>query len=228
MDSNQRQSGLGDPSPDVTAVLAAVAGMLPRLRRETLSIYLEEIFRWNPQLGVVSKRDTQAVVARLLDQSVRLWDFIVETAGNERASRIRDVIDIGSGAGFPGIVWKMLVPALHVTLVERKEKKVTFLERVVARTGLGDVVAEAADIREVSRLEDRQRSADLVVMMAVGDPSDFAEPVARLLRTPGYFCCIRAREQKFARSQLGLRLECDQWMDTELGRFVLYRTAAMR
>lgn len=207
-------------------MLAAVAGAIPRLPRDTLTIYLEEILRWNPQLGLVSKRDARAVLKRLLDESIRLWDFIAEAVGTERATELRDVIDVGSGAGFPGIVWKMLVPALHLTLVERKLRKATFLDGVIARTGLSDVVTEAVDIRDFSRLEDRQQSADLVVMMAVGDPADFAGPVLRLLRTPGYFCCVRARERDFSRQRLGQVLECVQWKDTELGRFVLYRTSA--
>jgi 16S rRNA (guanine527-N7)-methyltransferase len=207
----------------VTNALAASAGVLPRVDRNALTVFLEEIFRWNSQLGVVSKRETPAVVARLLDESVRLWDFIDAAVQRGEAPPLRDVIDIGSGAGFPGIVWKLLVPSLRVTLVERKERKVAFLERVIARMGLAEVTAVAADIIDLARGERFARSADIVVMMAVGDPVDFAETVGRLLREPGYFCCVRAREQEFARGKMGRWLECEGSVEMEHGRFVLYR-----
>ena len=212
-----------DQNPnDWPAVFAALVGAFPRLDRRVLEVFLEELFRWNAQLGLVSKRDTPAVVGRLVEQSVHLWDFVVEALPPETAP-LGDVADIGSGAGFPGLVWKMLDPALHVELVERKERKIAFLERVIARTALPRVTATAADLRDLARREDRKGSLDLAVMIAVTDPKDLAAPVERLLRVPGFFCFVRGREQTTPGERLGgtsLRRKTER--ETIHGRFFLY------
>jgi len=212
-----------DPNAnDWSTVLASVAGAFPRLDRRVLEVFLEELFRWNPQLGLVSKRDTPVVVGRLIEQSVRLWDFIVEATPPE-AARLRDVADIGSGAGFPGLVWKMLDSELQVELVERKERKIAFLERVIARTALPRVTVTAMDLRDLARREDRKGSLDLAVMIAVTDPEDLAAPVERLLRAHGFFCFLRGRDQTVPGEQLGrtaLRRKTER--ETTHGRFFLY------
>jgi 16S rRNA (guanine527-N7)-methyltransferase len=214
-----------DPNAnDWSTVLASLAGAFPRLDRRVLEVFLEELFRWNPQLGLVSKRDTPAVVSRLVEQSVHLWDFIVEATPPE-AARLCDVADIGSGAGFPGLVWKMLDPALQVELIERKERKVAFLERVIARTALPRVTATAADLRDLARREDRKGSLDLAVMIAVTDPENLAAPVERLLRTRGFFCFVRGREQTTPGEQLEGTALCRKAVrETAHGRFFLYET----
>jgi 16S rRNA G527 N7-methylase RsmG len=116
----------------------------------------------------------------------------------------------------------MLNPDLHLVLVERKERKVAFLERVIARAGLPDVMAVAADLREFALYESHERSFDLAVMMAVTDPREAAASVERLLRVPGYFCAVRGREQELPGGSLGLRFQEIARRDTPEGRFVLY------
>jgi len=203
-------------------VLASVGGAFPRLDRRVLEVFLEELFRWNPQLGLVSKRETPAVVGRLFEQSVHLWDFVVESLPAETAP-LRDVVDIGSGAGFPGLVWKMLDPALQVELVERKQRKIAFLERVIARTALSGVTATAVDLRDLARREDRKGSLDLAVMIAVTAPEDLAVSVERLLRPHGFFCFVRGREQTAPGVRLGgtaLRRRTER--EATHGRLFLY------
>jgi 16S rRNA (guanine527-N7)-methyltransferase len=215
----------GQSDNEVSDALASVADLVPRLDPRTLGVYLEELFRWTPQLGLVSKRDTPLVAVRLIRQSVALWDFVAETA-TPANQPIRRVVDIGSGAGFPGFVWAMLDPGLFVELVERKERKVAFLERVIVRTGLACVTATAADLRELARRGDRSRSFDLAVMMAVADPKDLAGHVERLLKTPGFFCVVRGRGQDDPGERLDRTgLHRVSALDTPGGRFLLYEVS---
>jgi 16S rRNA (guanine527-N7)-methyltransferase len=211
---------------DVAAVLAAAADLAPRFDGRALRIYVEELVRWNPQLGLVSKRETPRVVARLLRESVSLWDFVA-AALSSPGGAVRRVVDIGSGAGFPGLVWSGLDPSLSVELLERKDRKVTFLERVIARTAALDVAlnvtATAQDLREFARRADRRASFDLAVMMAVADPTGFAASVATLVRVPGYFCVVRGRDQVDPGDRLGSSgFRRTAMRDTPDGRFLLY------
>lgn len=207
---------------DVSAVLGAVEDLIPRFDPGVLRLYLEELARWNPQLGLVSKRDTTRTVARLLRESVSLWDFVAEVARPE-VGAIRRVVDIGSGAGFPGMVWSLLDSNLSVELLERKERKVAFLERVIAKTANHRATATAEDLSIFSRRTDRKASFDLAVMLAVADPVAVAAPVERILRTPGFFCTVRGREQTDPGERLGeTKLARRSVRESADGLFALY------
>jgi 16S rRNA (guanine527-N7)-methyltransferase len=207
---------------DVSAVLAAVDDLVPRVDTRTLELYVEEIVRWNPQLGLVSKRNTPQVIARLFRESVALWDFVTAAAA-PAGEAIGRVVDIGSGAGFPGLVWSMLDPGLSVELLERRARKVTFLDRVIARSANARVEATAEDLRDFARRTDSKASFDLAVMMAVADPADIAASVESLLRTSGFFCVVRGREQTDPGERLGVtKLFRKSAQETPNGRFLLY------
>ena len=210
---------------DVSKVLAAVAGPSHRLDVRTLHLFVEELFTWNPDIGLVSKRETPSVVTRLIERSIHLWDFVCEAlAGEHAAANLRRVVDIGTGAGFPGLVWKMLAPELDLVLVERKERKVAFLERVIARAGFAGVTAVAADLREFALYESHEHAFDLAVMMAVANPEEVAAPIERLLRVPGYFCAVRGRDQEIPDKRLGRSLQEMTRRGTAEGRFLLYKS----
>jgi len=209
-------------SNDISEVLAAVDDLVPRLDAHTLGLYVEELVRWNPRLGLVSKKDTSQVIVRLVRESVSLWDFVTEAVAPSSGA-IHRVLDIGSGAGFPGLVWSMLDPSLSVELLERKDRKVAFLERVVARTANARVEATAEDLRDFARRTDRKASFDLAVMIAVADPADLAASVEPLLRAAGFFCVVRGRERTAPGERLGVtELFCKSARETPDGRFLLY------
>lgn len=88
--------------------------------------------------------------------------------------RMKHVVDLGTGAGWPGLALAIAVPDLKVTLLDSTKKKITFLEEVVADLGLGDRV----DCKW-ARFEDYIRGArhgtDLVLARAVGPLKDLLE-----------------------------------------------------
>ncbi len=216
------------PADDVSRVLAALAGTSHRLDERAFRLYVADLLAWNRDIPLVSRRDTPAVVTRLVERSIRLWDFVCGAVGSERMASLRRVVDIGTGAGFPGFVWKMLAPELDIVLVERRERKIAFLERVIARTGAANISAIAADLSEFARCESHEHAFDLAVMMAVAAPEDVAEPIERILRVPGYFCVVRGREQESPQGRLGRSLQEIARSDTSEGRFLLYTSTPER
>ena len=77
----------------------------------TLARYLSEILQWNPVLGLVSRRDPLAACGRLLFESIELGRLL-------EIEHSRRIADVGSGAGFPGMVWALMCPHLEVVLVD--------------------------------------------------------------------------------------------------------------
>jgi 16S rRNA (guanine(527)-N(7))-methyltransferase RsmG len=217
-----RQSMRANTSPDTQRVLGAIGDIRRRLTAFPLDAYLDELFTWNPQLGLISKQDSWKVAVRLIQQSVALWVFVSGGTGysEERPCRVADV---GSGGGFPGLVWRCLLRDLPLTLIERKERRAYFLERVARRLHLEDVTIVCAELREVVRQVSHREGYDVAVTMAVSRPEQIAGDVARLLSTGGYFASVRPRAERKSPEDLpgGLCLAFEH--GDEEGRYVLYR-----
>ena len=218
------------PADDVSKVLGTLAGasgrLCDRFDERQLRRFVEELLTWNREIPLVSRRDTPAAVARLIERSVHLWDFVRDAVARDAEAPRWRIVDIGTGAGFPGLVWKMLARELDVVLVERRERKVAFLERVIARLSLEGVSAVAADLSEFARYQRHEHTFDLAVMMAVTNPEEIAEPVERLLRAPGYFCVVRGRDQETAKEPLGGRFRELARSESYEGRFLLFTNSA--
>ena len=112
---------------ELRAATDPVARQIPALANAPLDDYLRELLQWNDELGLVSKRDPLDACIRLVIESAELGDI----AARVLTSSEHRVADVGSGGGFPGVVWGFLFPQWNLVLIERREKKAAFLERVV-------------------------------------------------------------------------------------------------
>ncbi len=219
-----------DRTEDIATVLADVSAEVERVDPGRMTVLLEELFRWNPQLGLVSKQNTPEVVVRLIRRSAQLWRFVTDNAvlpmpgatGSAEEPPLR-VADVGSGGGFPGLLWKLLEPRLDVTLIERKDRKVAFLERAIVRMQLDGVEALSSDLADVARKDVFQGAFDVVVLMAVSDPSDLAAPIERILKPSGYLCAVRGRDQAPRPPRIGESLKERVKEERADGRFLLYQ-----
>lgn len=91
--------------------------------------YLSELIRWNKKVNLTGIRnEREMVVKHFLDSLTPLTLFNPEDGSGW--------VDVGCGAGFPGLVLKIARPGLNMTLVEPSEKKVTFLHHMIGSLGL--------------------------------------------------------------------------------------------
>lgn len=96
---------------------------------EQFALYLKLLQESNKVMNLTAVDESQAVIERHFEDSLALQDSFDLT-------RISGVVDIGSGAGFPGIPLKIVYPHLHMTLIEVTRKRVVFLEQVIEQLGL--------------------------------------------------------------------------------------------
>ncbi len=94
----------------------------------SLFLHYRELQRWNPRLSLVGPGTANAVVERHYGESLEALPLIPPDA--------KSLLDIGSGAGFPGLVLAIARPDLQVTLVEPKERKWAFLKKAAREAGL--------------------------------------------------------------------------------------------
>lgn len=102
---------------------------------DALRIYQEALVTWNQQFNLTAITDDVGIQIRHFLDSL---SCLLALKPGERFNGKR-VIDVGTGAGFPGIPLKILCPGIKLTLLEATAKKVRFLQHVVDRLGLRDV-----------------------------------------------------------------------------------------
>ena len=157
---------------DIAAELAPFGVELTGKELEQLSAYLELLLRWNRRVNLTGLRDPRTIVRRLFGESLYL-SRLVELRGW--------LVDVGSGAGFPGLALKLVAPDLRVTLIEARQRKCAFVKEVVRECGFYaiDVVTE----RFERWLEGRQgqEMADLITTRAVRVDDMFLKRMATLL-----------------------------------------------
>lgn len=152
----------------------------PELRRQ-LDTYLQLIAEWGEAINVTGVRSPQALVDSLFVESLAGPAAFPELFGVRHSGQSgRRVADLGSGAGFPGMVLALACPDLDVTLFESSGKKAAFLEEVRLRTNAR--VTVVAD-----RFETAAAAAgfDTVVSRAVELPERLGSAVARALAPGG-------------------------------------------
>ncbi|MCZ6460073.1 MAG: 16S rRNA (guanine(527)-N(7))-methyltransferase RsmG, partial [Gammaproteobacteria bacterium] len=97
---------------------------------DLLADYVALLKQWNKRINLLSRRDTERIWPRHVLDSLSILPFI-------RGPRI---LDLGSGGGLPGIPLAIAAPQHTFTLLDRSDRKTRFLEHVVLRLGLANVI----------------------------------------------------------------------------------------
>ena len=106
--------------------------------RETFLPYVELLLKWNSKINLIGPTTESDIWTRHIDDSLQLVALIPETA--------KTLVDLGSGAGLPGMVIALARPDLSVALVEQDQRKAAFLTECKTRLGLGNVIVKPINI----------------------------------------------------------------------------------
>lgn len=168
---------------------AADATALSPAQLLCISTYIDLLQRWNARINLTAVREPEEIVSRHFGESffAARHLFPKQRAGTMpmgpgRRSPVSEphLIDVGSGAGFPGLPIKIWAPQVIVTLIESNQKKATFLRDLVRRLGLTgvDVFAQRASAFEGSK-------GDVVTLRAVERFESILPVAAGLVRSRG-------------------------------------------
>ncbi len=139
--------------------------------------YQQALLEWNTRFNLTAITDAEEVLLKHFLDSLSLL-------------RVYDhpqchLLDIGTGAGFPGLVLKIVRPDWHVTLLEATGKKVTFLQHVIDTLGLAHVVALHGRAEEFAHKQMYRGHFDLVTARAVASLASLLEYGAPYCRVGG-------------------------------------------
>lgn len=179
---------------------APVEGVLPLLQSgcdalgyrlsprqlEQFQTYFELLIEWNARMNLTAITDYADVqVKHFLDSVAALPIMAEEVDAGDGTGLNLHLVDVGSGAGFPGIPLKILAPHLRLTLMDGTGKKVQFLRTVVQELGLTHAQVVQGRAEELARQPAYRGQFDLVTARAVAPLNTLLEYLLPLARRGG-------------------------------------------
>ncbi len=159
---------------------AALDLKLTPAQLRAFEIYTEELLAWNARINLTAITEPEDIATRHFADSLSCLPII-----RPRPPGLR-VVDVGTGAGFPGLPLKIVCPTIRLTLIEATGKKVAFLHHIVATLGLEDVTVLHARAEEVGQMPDHRERYDWVLARAVAGMRTLVEYLLPLCRIGGH------------------------------------------
>ena len=142
---------------------------------DQLQGYYEMLIEWNQKINLTAITDPKEVAIKHFADSLSIFNYI-DLPQNAR------IIDVGTGAGFPGVVMKIARPDLELTLLDSLKKRLVFLESVLNKLGLSsELIHDRAE--NAAQNIDLREGFDLAISRAVARMnvlSEYCLPFVRL------------------------------------------------
>ena len=129
-------------------------------KAKALKIYKELLVEWNEKMNLTAITEDYEVIIKHFVDCLECTHLITDE---------KKIIDVGTGAGFPGMVLAIYYPQIDFTLLDGLNKRLIFLEEVVNKLGLKNVKIVHARAEEAARNEDYFETFDAVVSRAVAN-----------------------------------------------------------
>lgn len=149
--------------------------------------YYDLLIEWNSFMNLTAITEFSEVVKKHYVDSVSLIKAVPDLP-----EKSYTLIDVGTGAGFPGIPLKILFPDLKITLLDSLNKRVTFLKEVISSLGLKEIEAIHGRAEDFAKPGKLRESYDLCVSRAVADLSVLAEYCIPFVRKNGLFIAYKS------------------------------------
>jgi 16S rRNA (guanine527-N7)-methyltransferase len=169
--------------------------------------FTRELIAWNAHTNLTGIIEPDAVRVRHHLDSLSIVSAVALRDG-------MTVIDVGTGAGFPGLPLAIVYPAIQVTLMEATGKKVAFMDHVIAELGLTNARTLHARAEEAGQMPDQRAAYDLVLARAVARLPALCEYLLPLARVGGRCIAMKgasaheeAKDSRHALQILGGRMD---------------------
>jgi 16S rRNA (guanine527-N7)-methyltransferase len=127
---------------------------------EAFDLYLRELLKWNQKINLTAIRSEKEII---------LKHFVDSLSAYPHLSKPSSLLDIGSGAGFPGIPLKMVDPSFEVTLIDSVRKKVDFQRHIIRTLGLKGIEVIHGRVQDKEIVQSMGGRFDFVISRAFSD-----------------------------------------------------------
>lgn len=156
---------------------------------EQFLLYYNMLIEWNSFMNLTAITDFDEVLKKHFTDSVSLIRAIPDLG--EKKYRM---IDIGTGAGFPGIPLKIVFPNISVVLLDSLNKRVNFLKEVISKLQLTDITAMHGRAEDFAQNKEYRESFDLCVSRAVANLTTLSEYCLPFVKKNGRFISYKSEK----------------------------------
>lgn len=154
---------------------------------EEYNMYYRLLVEWNEKINLTAITEPNAVAIKHMIDSISCWDKDIFKTGAK-------LIDVGTGAGFPGLPLKIWQKDLNVTLLDSLNKRVKFLNTVVESLHLEKVEVVHSRAEEGARQKNYREGYDIAVSRAVARLSVLSEYCLPFVKVGGYFIALKGAQ----------------------------------
>lgn len=163
--------------------------------------YYELLIEWNKVMNLTTITDYDEVNEKHFIDSlsiVKILDFL----------DIKTVIDVGTGAGFPGIPLKIVFPHLKIVLLDSLQKRVNFLDTVINEIGLNSIITLHGRAEDFARKSEYREQFDLCVSRAVANLSVLSEYCIPYVKMGGIFIAYKSgnMQEELKQSEIAVKV----------------------
>lgn len=165
--------------------------------------YYEMLIEWNKVMNLTAITDMDQVIAKHFIDSASLIKIYPDLGNSELK-----VLDLGTGAGFPGIPLKIIFPNLNITLVDSLNKRIKFLNEVIGQLFLTHISAVHGRAEDLGNDKNYRESFDLCVSRAVANLSTLSEYCLPFVCVGGYFVSYKSEkiEEELDHSKTAIKI----------------------
>lgn len=144
--------------------------------------YFELLVQWNKVMNLTAITEMPEVISKHFVDSLSVIKAVDDIEKKEYK-----IIDVGTGAGFPGIPLKIAFPQLRITLMDSLNKRVKFLNEVIEKLGLNDIHAVHDRAEDLGKNAEYREQYDLCVSRAVANLATLSEYCMPFVKVGGWF-----------------------------------------
>lgn len=144
--------------------------------------YMKELLDWNEKINLTAIKDEKEFVVKHFVDSLTIANLVPDNA---------KVIDIGTGAGFPGIPLKIVKDSIEITLVDSVNKKVMVLQDVINKLGLENIDAIHTRAEDIAHKIEYRECFDIATSRAVSNLTTLVEYLLPFIKVGGKVLCMK-------------------------------------
>lgn len=167
--------------------LLALGYEKPDMMLEHFMTFRELLLEWNEKINLTTITDDHGIVYKHFLDSLTCLQAPIDFNGKK-------VLDLGTGAGFPGVPLKIALPELELTLMDSLNKRIQYLTEVCKVLDFKHITCLHARAEEAAMKSDFREQYDIVVSRAVANMSTLSEYCLPFVKTGGYFIAQKTND----------------------------------
>ena len=144
-----------------------------------------KLLEWNQKINLTAITNPDEIIQKHFIDSITIAKYLKKNT---------KLIDVGTGAGFPGIPLKIIRPDLRITLLDSLNKRINFLNEIIEKLELHDIKTVHARVEEFAKNEKYREKFDYVASRAVANLATLSEYLLPLVKLNGEAICMKGAE----------------------------------